>query len=32
VAGRQLGKPVVMTSEGADEVPVLGYDTDADRV
>jgi hypothetical protein len=30
--GRRLGKPVVMTPEGTDDVPVLGYDTDADRV
>jgi hypothetical protein len=30
--GRRLGKPVVMTSEGADDVPVLGYDPEADQV
>jgi hypothetical protein len=30
--GRRLGKPVVMTPEGADDVPVLGYDTEVDRV
>lgn len=30
--GRRLGRPVVMTSEGADDVPVLGYDREVDRV
>ncbi len=30
--GRRLDKPVVMTSEGADDVPVLGYDHEVDRV
>jgi hypothetical protein len=30
--GRRLGKPVVMTPEGANEHPVLGFDPGADRV
>ncbi|WP_031487691.1 hypothetical protein [Streptomyces bicolor] len=30
--GRRLGKPVLMDPEGAHGHPVLGYDTEADRV
>jgi len=30
--GRRLGKPVVMTAEGFDAVPIIGYDADDDRV
>ena len=30
--GRKLGKPVLMTPEGADNDPVLGYDVAADRL
>lgn len=30
--GRRLGKAVVMTPEGAAEVPALGYDREVDRV
>jgi hypothetical protein len=30
--GRRIGKPVVMTPEGVEDVPVLGYDREVDRV
>lgn len=30
--GRKLGKPVVMTPEGADTTPIIGYGVDADQV
>jgi hypothetical protein len=30
--GRRLHEPVVMTPEGTDAIPVLGYDVQADRV
>jgi hypothetical protein len=30
--GRRLGKSVLMSPEGFDIVPVLGYDVDVDRV
>ncbi|MEV7523522.1 hypothetical protein [Streptomyces sp. NPDC091371] len=30
--GQQLGKPVLMDSEGGNGHPVLGFDTEADRV
>ncbi|MGJ6964879.1 hypothetical protein ACSDR0_23495 [Streptosporangium sp. G11] len=30
--GRRLGKPVLMTPEGDDHHPVLGFDVTADRV
>lgn len=30
--GRRLGKPVVLTPEGVDTPPVIGYDVDVDRV
>jgi hypothetical protein len=32
VVGRSLRKPVVMTFEGSDETPMIGYDVDLDRV
>jgi hypothetical protein len=30
--GRRLGKPVVMTAEGSDTAPIMGYDAQGDRM